>query len=225
MSKNEKAAQVATAAAGAALAFYGFKKGGVTGAIVGVMGAGIATQTLASVAGVPIISASTPREVRGVIEVAASREQAYVTWSRMEDFPRFMSNVCEVRRTGDGTHHWSVEGPLGQRVEWDSEVTHDLPGRLIAWKSTTAEVSNSGEVRFEQTQHGTRVFVTMRYGMPAGPIGTLVARLTRSDPKAMVRQDLRRFKQLIEAGPSNLSARREQSREPEKLRFRETAAQ
>ncbi|HYP26997.1 MAG TPA: SRPBCC family protein [Blastocatellia bacterium] len=224
MSKNEKAAQVATAAAGAALAFYGFRKGGVTGAIVGVMGAGIATQTLASVAGVPIISASAPREVRDVIEVAASREQAYATWSRMEDFPRFMPNVCEVRKTGDRTYHWSVEGPLGQRIEWEAEVTHDLPGRLIAWKSVTAEVSNSGEVRFEETRHGARVFVTMRYGLPAGPIGALVARLTRSDPKAMVRQDLRRFKQMIEAGPSNSGVRRGQFYEPEKMRFRETTA-
>jgi uncharacterized membrane protein len=198
MSNNERAAQVATAAAGAALALYGFKKGGITGTIVGVMGAGIATKTIASVAGVPITSASTPREVREVVEVAASREEAYEMWSRLEDFPRFMANVSEVRKTGDRTYRWTVEGPLGQRIEWDAEVTHSLPGQLIAWRSTNADVPNSGEVRFEATQHGTRVLVIMRYGQTAGPIGALVARLTGSDPKAMVQQDLHRFKRLIE---------------------------
>jgi len=164
------------------------------------MGAGIATRTIASVAGAPVISASTPREVREFVEVAASREQAYKMWSRPEDFPRFMSGVSEVRKTGDGTYHWVVEGPLGQLIEWDAEVTHHVPGRLIAWRSVTADLPNSGEVRFESTEHGTRVFLTLRYGQTAGPIGRLVARLTGSDPKAMARQDLRRFKQLIEGG-------------------------
>src|SRR5215213_8944962 len=152
MSTNEKAAQVATAAAGAALAFYGFKKGGITGTIMGVMGAGIATKTIASVAGVPVISASAAREVREVIEVTASRDEAFALWSRIEDFPRFMTGVSEVRRTGEGTYHWTVEGPLGQSIEWDARVTHSLAGRLIAWKSITPEVSNSGEVRFEPTR-------------------------------------------------------------------------
>lgn len=205
MSANEKAAQVATAAAGAALAFYGFKKGGITGTIVGVMGAGIATKTIASVAGVPVISASTPREVREIAEVRASPERAFAVWSRPEDFPRFMSNVSEVRKTGERTYHWTVEGPLGRRIEWDAEVTHSLPGRVIAWKSITAGVTNSGEVRFEPTRHGTRIFVTMRYGQLAGPIGALVARVTGSDPQEMVRHDLGRFKQLIEAGSSSLA--------------------
>lgn len=198
MGNNERAAQVATAAAGAALAFYGFKKGGITGTIMGVMGAGIATKTIASAAGVPVITASAPREVREIVEVAASREEAFALWSRMEEFPRFMTGVTEVRKTGEGTYHWTVEGPLGQSIEWDVKVTHDLAGRLLAWKSITADVSNSGAVRFESTPDGTRIYVTMRYGQSVGPIGKVVARLTRNDPQAMVRQDLRRFKRLIE---------------------------
>jgi uncharacterized membrane protein len=167
--------------------------------MVGVMGAGIATRTLASVAGVPIISASAPREVREVVEVRASPERAFAIWSRPEDFPRFLSSVSEVRKTGERVYHWVVEGPLGRRIEWDAEVTHSLPDRLIAWKSITAGVNNSGEIRFEPTQHGTRIFVTLRYGQLAGPIGALVARLTGSDPRETVRQDLGRFKRLIEA--------------------------
>lgn len=220
MNNNERAAQVATAAAGAALAYYGFKKGGITGAIVGVMGAGIATKTLASAAGAAE-SSSAAREVREVIEVMASRQEAFEMWSRFEDFPRFMDNVVEVRKTGGRTYHWVVEGPLGQRVEWDAEVTQSEPGEVIAWRSTTAEVPNSGEVRFQPTRHGTCVLVTFTYGQPAGPIGTIVARLTGSDPRSMVRQDLRRFKQLIEAGEI---AHVRQLYEPEKTRLTEVIA-
>ncbi|HKY06267.1 MAG TPA: SRPBCC family protein [Blastocatellia bacterium] len=200
MATNERVAQVAAAAAGAALAYYGFKKGGVTGTIVGVMGAGIATTTIATAAGAQVGPASQ-REVRQVVEVMASPEEAYKMWSRFEDFPRFMANVVEVRKTGANTWRWVAEGPLDDQIEWDSELTADRPGKIIAWRSTTPGVPNSGEVLFEPTEHGTRVLVVMRYGQAAGPIGALVDRVTGSGPESVVRQYLRRFKQLIEAGP------------------------
>lgn len=163
------------------------------------MGAGIATTTIATAAGAPI-GAPAPREVRQVVEVIASPEDAYKMWSRFEDFPRFMANVVEVRKTSAKTWHWVAEGPLDERVEWDAELSADRPGKIIAWRSITPGVPNSGEVLFEPTEHGTRVLVVMRYGKTAGPIGALVGRVTGSNPDSMVRQYLRRFKQLIEAG-------------------------
>jgi uncharacterized membrane protein len=193
-SNSDKTIRVATTAAGAALAYYGFKKGGVAGTIVGVVGAGLATSSAAAVAGV-----AHAREVREVVEVKASPTDAYNMWSCFENFPRFMQNVLEVRKTGERTWRWTVEGPLGKRLEWDAELTRSRPEKLIAWRSTTADVPNSGAVHFEPTPRGTRVFVVMTFGQPAGPIGALVAKVTGGDPRSMVRACLRRFKQLIEA--------------------------
>jgi uncharacterized membrane protein len=201
MSSNEKSEntiRMAAAAAGAALAVLGFKKGGVAGATVGIMGASIVATGIAAATGLPVTS-NTPREVRETLEVMASPEETFDAWSRFENFPRFMSNVIDVRRTGERTFHWVAEGPLGQRVEWDAELTASQRGKLISWRSTTAEIPNSGEVHFEPTRHGTRVLVVMRYGQTIGPIGALVARITGGDPRSLVRQDLLRFKQLVEA--------------------------
>ena len=221
MSENDKTSHVVKAAAATALAAYGFRKGGVVGTAVGIVGAGLTATEIAAAAGVSLISAS-PREVRQVMEVMASPEKAYELWSRFEAFPAFMQNVSEVRKTGDRTWHWVVEGPLGQRIEWDAEVTANEPGKLIGWRSITADVDNTGEVRFEPTEHGTRVFVVMTFNQPAGPIGAVVAKVTGSDPQKMVRQDLRRFKQLIEAGEI---ARVVQLWQPEKQRITEAIAQ
>jgi uncharacterized membrane protein len=171
----------------------------VIGNAVGVVGASIAATGLANATGVSENLAAR-REVRQVVEVMASPDEAYRLWSRFEDFPRFMQNVIEVRKTADRAYHWIVAGPLSERIEWDAEVTEDDPGRLIAWRSTTADIENSGEVRFEPTERGTRVIVVMNYDQPAGPIGKVVAKFTGTDPQSMVREDLRRFKQLIEAG-------------------------
>jgi uncharacterized membrane protein len=197
MNKNEKTRHVVKAAAATALAVYGFKRGGLVGKAVGFVGAGLTASELAAVAGMPLTS-TTPREIRQTVEVMASREEAYEMWSRFEDFPRFMADVVEVRKTGIRTSHWVVEGPLGQLIEWDAETTTDEPGESIAWRSTTAGIANSGEVHFERTRHGARVLVVMTFGQPVGPIGATVAKVTGNDPQALVRRDLRRFKQLIE---------------------------
>lgn len=221
MSENDKTSHVVKAAAATALAAYGFRKGGVVGTTVGIVGASITATEIAAAAGVSLIP-STSREVRHAIEVMATPEKAYEMWSRFEAFPTFMQNVIEVRKTGDHTWHWIVEGPLGQRIEWDAEVTVNDPGKFISWRSTTADIDNNGAVRFETTEHGTRIFVFMTFNQPAGPIGTVVAKVTGSDPQKMVRQDLRRFKQLIEAGEI---ARVVQLWKPEKQRFTEVIAQ
>lgn len=195
---SEKTLHALRAAAATALAAYGFLRGGVVGNTVGIIGAGLTASELVAATGTPLTS-STPHEVRETVEVKASPEEAYRVWSRFEDFPRFMANVIEVRKTGDRTSHWVVEGPLGQRIEWDAKTTTDQPGEVIAWRSTTAGIDNSGEVHFERTWHGTRVLVVMTFGQPIGPIGAVVAKVTGSDPQALVRQDLRRFKELVEA--------------------------
>jgi uncharacterized membrane protein len=198
MSNDGKTFHVVKAAAATALAAYGFKRGGLVGNAVGIVGAGLTASEIAAAAGMPLTS-PTPHEVRETVEVMASPEEAYKAWSRFEDFPRFMSNVVEVRKTGDRRSHWVVEGPLGQRIEWDAETTTNEPGEFIAWRSTTPDIDNSGEVRFERTPHGTRILVVMTFGPTVGPIGAVVAKVTGSAPQSLVRQDLRRFKQLIEA--------------------------
>jgi uncharacterized membrane protein len=193
------------ALAAAALAAYGFKKGGLVGTALGVVGTGLGATEMAAVAGLPLAE-SAPQEVREAIIVEASPEAAYDLWSRFEDFPRFMNNVIEVRPTSANTWHWTVAGPLGQRIEWDALIVADVPGEVIAWRSTTADISHRGEVRFERTPAGTRVLATMRVALPAGPLGATLARLTGSDPATMVRQVLRRFKRLVEADQSARAA-------------------
>ena len=47
---------------------------------------------------------------------------------------------------------------------------------------------------------GTEVHVRMQYSPPAGKVGATVAWMLGHDPAAAIREDLRRFKQLMETG-------------------------
>ena len=140
-------------------------------------------------------------ELQKCIDVAAPIEQVFETFSQLERFPEFMTHVHEVRVRGDGTSQWTVEGPAGRTVSWEAVTTRLEPNRLIAWRTLPGSaVEHAGLLRFEQTQGGTRVFVTMSYTPPGGALGHAVARLFGADPKSELNDDLMRMKVFLETG-------------------------
>ena len=140
-------------------------------------------------------------ELQKCIDVAAPVEQVFETFSQLERFPEFMTHVREVRVRGDGTSRWTVEGPAGRPISWEAVTTRLEPNRLIAWRTLPGSaVEHAGLLRFEQTDGGTRVLVTMSYTPPAGALGHAVARLFGADPKSELNDDLMRMKVFLETG-------------------------
>jgi uncharacterized membrane protein len=137
--------------------------------------------------------------ITGTIEVEAPVAKVYEYWRDLENLPSFMKNIEEVRATGPDTTHWVVKGPLGYRAEFDARTTQDQPNTAIGWNTVNGDVQTSGQVRFEEvTPNRTRLEVQMKYAdPPAGKLGEAASRLT-SGPKAIMEQDLRNFKDIIE---------------------------
>ena len=114
----------------------------------------------------------------------------------------FMAHVEEVRSDGNKTH-WRATAPFGKTVEWDAEITEDVPGERIAWQSLeAADIDNSGIVRFLPAPggRGTEVHVTLNYSVPAGKLGEAVAKYFGEELHQQLDDDLRRFKQVMETG-------------------------
>jgi uncharacterized membrane protein len=137
------------------------------------------------------------------LAVNKTPEECYHLWRNLENLPRFMEHLKSVSVRDDRTSHWVAKGPANSSVEWDAEITRDEPNRLLSWRSLEgSEVRNSGAVQFEAApaNRGTIVSVTMQYEPPAGKVGMTVAKLFGEEPQMQVREDLRRFKRLMEAG-------------------------
>ena len=114
-----------------------------------------------------------------------------------------MKHLESVERRDGNRSHWVAKGPAGTSVEWDAEVTRDETDALISWRSLEgSEVQNSGAVRFTPATggRGTLVAVTLQYEPPAGALGMTIAKLFGEEPNLQVREDLRRFKRLLETG-------------------------
>ena len=133
-------------------------------------------------------------------EVAAPVEQVYAYWRDFSHFPAFMPDVEEVTVTGPTTSHWKVSGPLGKSVEWDAEITEDVPNQRIAWTSIgDSQVDNAGAVRFDDRGGTTNIEVSLAYHPPAGKAGELVAELFK-DPDKQVQRAVENFRLVVERG-------------------------
>jgi uncharacterized membrane protein len=132
------------------------------------------------------------------------REEAYEFWHDFTNLPRFMLHLHDVKVMGDRRTHWSAKAPLLKRtIEWDAEIVEDRPNEMIMWRSLPgAEVPNSGTVHFDTAPggRGTEVRVEMEYSVPTGKVGVTLAKLIGEAPDQEVRDDLRRFKQVMEIG-------------------------
>jgi uncharacterized membrane protein len=142
-------------------------------------------------------------KVEKTVTIRKSAEELYNYWHNFENLPTFMKHVKSVT-VMDGTRsHWIANAPLGQSVEWDADLIKDEPNHLIAWASAeNAEVSNSGFVRFSPApgDRGTEVKVVMEYDIPGGKVTAAIAKLFGEEPEQQIGDELRRFKQLMEAG-------------------------
>lgn len=145
--------------------------------------------------------------------------QVYRFWRDLENLPRFMRHLESVAVRDEGVSHWVATGPAGTRVEWDARIINDVENKVIGWQSLDGStVATAGSVNFDETGRGTVVRVNLQYNPPAGKLGSTVAWLLGEEPTLQIREDLRRFKALVETGeipttdgqPSGRSARARQ---------------
>jgi uncharacterized membrane protein len=158
-------------------------------------------------------------EVQKTININAPVESVFKFWTNYQNFPRFMSNVREVRSSGEARSHWIVAGPAGVPVEWTAEITELVPNKLLAWRSIDGTVVNhTGVIHFEPNREdGTRVQIRLCYHPLAGAIGHALAKILGSDPKREMDADLVRMKTFIETGHPPHDAANPSPRSPEPM--------
>jgi uncharacterized membrane protein len=141
--------------------------------------------------------------VREAVRLELPIHQVYSFWRRLENLPRFMGYLDSVREEAADRSHWIAIGPGGVRVEWDAELINEVEDKVIAWRSLPgSDVTTAGSVNFDSVRGGreTQVTVNLQYAPPAGKTGAWVATLFGREPSQTIREDLRRLKQILEAG-------------------------
>ncbi len=143
--------------------------------------------------------------VHKTINISAPIFRVYRFMTDLANFSHFMTDVVEVKATGNNRFHWVVRGLAGFPVSWNAVISRHIPNEVLAWRSEPgALVKHTGHIRFSANKDGsTQINVVLSYCPPGGAMGHALAKLFGDDPKAKMNEDLMRLKTLIESGPSN----------------------
>jgi uncharacterized membrane protein len=208
----------ASIAAGAGLAVYGLTKLNSRGWMYAALGGFLLRRGLTAHCEVyeafGVNTAGTASDTRRALggssgvnvleKVTVNRpiEQLYRFWRNLENLPQFMHHLETVERITDTISHWRAKAPGGTTVEWNAEIINEVPNKVIGWRSIEgSDVVSAGSVNFDPSSGGgTLVTVHLQYSPPGGKVGAAVAKLFGRDAATEIREDLQRFKQLVETG-------------------------
>ncbi|MBD2757726.1 SRPBCC family protein [Spirosoma validum] len=210
-----------SAAGGALLATYGLRRGSFSGLLLATLGGFMVYRgasgycPMNQALGRNTAEPNAEDKAVDSIEIAKSltinkpREEVYAYWRQLENLPRFMFHLSEVRQLDNKRSHWVAklsDGLLAKTlgtVEWDAQILEEVKNERLVWKSVAdARIDNAGEVSFVDAPNGqgTEVHAVIKYRPPAGQLGGAIMKLFNPAFEEMIKQDLRRFKQLLETG-------------------------
>ncbi len=128
------------------------------------------------------------------IDVNVPLRLTFKQWMQFGDYPRFMEGVQEVRQLDNAHVHWRAKRD-GRELEWDSEITDQIPDQLIAWRDLTGPC-NHGSIKFQAIkENATRVDLMMELASQQ-PSASLNAK--ELEISLRLEQDLIRFKKMLE---------------------------
>jgi uncharacterized membrane protein len=148
-----------------------------------------------------------PLLIREALTVNRPRNEVYRYWRQLSNLPLFMKHLVEVTVENELQSQWKMRlpGDVGT-IEWKAVVVEDKPDELLAWRSVEgSDIDTTGEIIFKDApgDRGTEVHATICYRAPAGALGKIAGKLFRKGFEIQVRQDLRRFKQMLETGETS----------------------
>jgi uncharacterized membrane protein len=213
------AERIVSVIGGGTLAAVGLARGGFGGLAMALLGGGLLQRgatgncmtysalginTARPADGKPVrIGAGRGVKISQSITVLKSPDELYRFWRDFRNLPRVMRHLQSVEVPSDERSHGKASAPFGKTVEWDAEIYTQRENEVIGWRSLAgSQVDTVGSVQFRKApgNRGTEVTVTLKYDPPAGKLGAAIASLFGESAEHQVQEDLRRFKQIMEAG-------------------------
>jgi hypothetical protein len=141
--------------------------------------------------------------VQQSIEISVPVHTAYHQLTQFEDYPHFMQDVETVHQLDDTHLRWSTKLSY-QTMEWDAEITEQLPDRCIAWRNLSGP-SKAGKVEL-QPLGAEKARVTLTMECESSEILAAPESNAEAVMAQQLEQDLARFKAFIETRGAQGSA-------------------
>lgn len=136
-----------------------------------------------------------------VVAIRRPVEEVFRFYRDFRNLPRFLGDVMAIEQTGPASYRWTVQAPLGLRLNWTARVTAErvnefigyetvpLPGLKTTWAIHLSPAAEAGT---------TEVREVMK--TPLGRVGRAGLSLMGKPPAGEVSANLRRLKEVMETG-------------------------
>lgn len=141
--------------------------------------------------------------IETTVLINKSPEELYNFWRDLPNLSRFVKQLKEIHILDNMHSHWVIQGPAAQILEWNAEIVNEIPNQLIGWRTLEgADLAHAGSVHFDPAPHGrgTIVKVEIQYQPPVNRMGDAMAKVLGQDPGQIIKENLIRFKELMETG-------------------------
>lgn len=164
----------------------GFGAGFGLGLAVGLT-SGLAWTTITRLRGHSVL------RIEKSIQIGKPVEEVFSAWANFARLPHMIDSVEEVQQHGTRSF-WAME-INGKRMEWQAELTQNIPNQSLGWKSVSGP-KHTGRINFSPLGGDTEVHVVMNY-QPAVWARVLSGPMA-NDIEAYVEEALRDFKASLE---------------------------
>jgi HSP20 family molecular chaperone IbpA len=96
------------------------------------------------------------------IEVNAPAHIVYNQLTQFEDYPRFMEDIEEVKQLDDTHLHWRAK-MNSHAMEWDAEITEQVPDQYIVWRNNAGPIQVQRVAVRPLEDNKARVTMSMEY--------------------------------------------------------------
>jgi uncharacterized membrane protein len=149
-------------------------------------------------------AAATPATVEErSLSIGRSADELYRLWREPATFATIMGSVAEVNALNYGRSRWTISGPRGRTLTWETQIVEEQPGELLRWRSAPkGKVVSEGLVRFRPApgDWGTEVSLQLQITPQGGILSRAVPQALGGGSRLLLGQVLRRFKSLAETG-------------------------
>lgn len=132
--------------------------------------------------------------------VQRSAMDLYRFWRDPANLPTVIPQLESVVELDERRSLWIGRTPKGRRTERVCTLSHDTPGRIVAWAAEGPSLIGSRRMVFVPlSERSTRLVLTSIHAPSAATFAEFVTSLQRSAPVVRSCRTLNRFREVMEA--------------------------
>jgi len=135
------------------------------------------------------------------VEIDCPIGEVFTFYRDFKNLPSFLGDVMAIEEIDSATSRWTIQGPLGVRVNWTIRVTEERPNELIRYETVTSPgLRTYWEIHFAPGSETGETEVREVMRPPLGRLGRAALALIGKFPAEEIKANLHRLKQVMETG-------------------------